>query len=138
MRVCLLNDTLIGAGILAIAGLILFLKLKDSIDVKRKLDAFTVGFMIFSFALFIYSSFIIGKSAIESTQVCDILPLNETVNGSTTSYNYANVCFNNDDTSAVGLFKLSNLMIIISGLFLTLISLWTIIHWILELYHAYK
>jgi hypothetical protein len=133
-----MNETLIGAGIIGLGAIYLFIKFKEGNANGKKSDPFTLAFTLFLFAIFTFCFFLIGKVAVESNDYCEIV-VNSTraLNSTYDVYDYARVCFSNSSDSANGLFILTNTFIIISGLFLLALLFWIVWLYIKSLYETY-
>jgi predicted neutral ceramidase superfamily lipid hydrolase len=135
-----MSETLIGAGILACIGVYLFINLRPKKENKKpgERDVFSTGFLVIAFALFLFSTFLIGKSAIDNQDYCSILPSNTTVVGDTTLIEYTRECFVNESETATGLFTLSTYLIIISSIFLLLLMIWAAWQMIKDVWDEYS
>lgn len=135
-------EVTVGAGLLAVVSAFLFVKLKEGVDKraseKQAQDLFTVAFLLVCFASFLFSIFLVGKIAVDNNDYCSIEAVNQTtVNATLTKLDYGRVCFPNTTQTSNGLFLLSNLWIIVSSIFLTLIMLWAVVKYIEDLFNKY-
>ena len=125
-----MNETIVGAGVLAVISVYLFINLRNKIDENsqrgNKPDFFTFAFLLISFSTFLFCTFLMGKSAIDNQDYCSILPNTTTINGSVTTLTYGRYCFVNTNETASSLFGLANYLIIASSILLLIMMIWAI------------
>lgn len=131
---------LVASAIFAFLSLYIFFNLgkKDQagMNVKDETDrvdkAFLMFFRLLSFAVFLFCIFLMAKAGLDEYNYCSVMPVNATLNGSVTSYDYERVCFDNDTSTGLGFYELVNWYLRIVVVFFGLLIFWGLLSAILE------
>lgn len=136
---------LVAAAILAFLSLYIFFNAgkqdKESTGKKRVDDvsnAFMLFFRITAFAVFLFSIFLMAKAGLDDFDYCQTVPVNATISGPTTSYDYERVCFTNDKATGAGLFSLVNWYMRVTIGFFAIVMIWGLLSYLMDWYRRRK
>jgi len=129
---------LIGASILGALSIYIFFKLLESgkqntssndgliVEAERKNDPLTTIFALVWFGVFLFSMFLVSKAAFDDFNYCSVMPVNATITGSLTNYDYERICFENTNNTGNGFLKLTNFLLIACSIFLLIAMFWNV------------
>ena len=131
------ETVLIGASVVAALSIYIFFKLLEASkqktsddglvdDAQKRNDPLTTIFALVWFGVFLFSIFLVSKASLDGFNYCSTMPVNSTVFGSLTNYDYERVCFENTNNTGNGFFKLTNFTLIACSIFLLIAMLWNI------------
>lgn len=121
---------MIGVGILSFLSLFLFFSTKpgkeeDEKEGVNKVDKYLLLFFrVVCFAVFIFSLVLLGKIGIDERDYCEVMPMNYTTSGSTTSIEYNRVCITNESASPDQFYELVTWFMRIVVIFFSVSIIW--------------